>query len=142
MGDPLSNFMEDYNNQKGYIALISVVFVSALLMLVVTSVNLTSISEIDMALKTTQAAESFYLAQACAEEVLMRLKEDAQYTGNESLEIEGAVCEVLSIEGEGNTNRTVKVFSVENDMYCRIRIEITQINPLMQITSWEEVESF
>lgn len=137
----IKSFMNN-QNQKGYIALISVVFISSLLVLIVVSFNLISITEIGISLREVQTTESFYLAQACAEEALIKLKENVDYTGGEALEIEDGSCDIVSVEGEGNYNRTIKVSSSFHNMTRRIKVEIAEVNPQTKINSWEEVESF
>lgn len=128
--------------EGGYVALISVVFISSLLMLLVSSFNLASMSELDMALKESQSEGSFFLAQACAEEGLIKLKEDLGYSGGEILSFESGTCTILPVEGGGNEDRVIKTSGSVENVVRRIKVVIDVINPEMQISSWEEVESF
>jgi hypothetical protein len=130
------------NNEEGYIALISVIIVSTLVMLIASSANLISISEAQMGLGEKQSWEAFYLATACGEEALIKLKEDLKYKGNESLTFDNGSCQILGATGGGNTSRTIRVSASVNNIVRKIRIDISQVNPVMDIGSWLEVADF
>jgi len=128
--------------QKGYIALTSFLIISGVVLLVAVTSNLLGISESDMSVKSSNADKAFYLANLCAEEALMSLKEDDSYTGNISINEGEGFCQILPVEGIGNNNRVVKTFGTVYNQVRRVKIEITQINPQMIINSWEEVTNF
>lgn len=130
------------DNQSGYIALISVLIISAVVILIATSASLVSISESDMALQQNQAKESFYLADACAEYTLMKLGSVLNYAGNETVTIGENSCFIRPISGSGNFNRIIEVQSTFSNQTRKIRIQVSQISPVMQITSWQEVADF
>ena len=129
-------------NQKGYIALISVLIVMALVVLIASSANLASISESDMGLKEQQSWEAFYLGTACAEHALMSLKEDLNYSGSETLTFANGECTIENIEGTGNQDRVVKVSGSAHGFTRRIKIEINTVIPETDIESWKEVVGF
>ncbi|MFQ6083748.1 MAG: hypothetical protein ACE5WD_10350 [Candidatus Aminicenantia bacterium] len=127
---------------NGYIALISILIISALLVIIASSANLISISESDMGLQENQSWESFYLATACVENALMELKKDLDYGGNEVLTFEDETCTILPLEGTGNENRIIKVLSSAYNQVRKIKIEIDKVYPEMEIRSWQEVADF
>jgi len=127
---------------KGYIALISVLIISAVLLLITLSASHFGIGRSTMALQKNQATESYYLAQACGEETLMKLKEDLGYRGEEILNINGNACNILSVEGKGNKDRVIKVSSSTYNQFKKIKIEIKRVNPETEIKSWQEVANF
>jgi len=129
-------------DQEGYIALISVIIISALTILIASSSNLLSISEADMGLQENQTWEVFYLTTACAEDALMKLKDDLNYGGNETLTFENGVCTILPVEGSDNTDRVIKVSGVAYNQVRKIEIEVNTINPVMEINSWQQVVNF
>ncbi len=129
-------------NQKGYIALISVLIVTALVLLIASSANLASISESDMGLKEQQTWEAYYLATACAEEALMNLRKDLNYSGNETLTFIDGECTILNIGGTGNQDRTIKASGSAFGLVRKIKIEINRIRPEIEIESWQEVADF
>lgn len=127
---------------KGYIALISVLIISAIVVLIATSASLVSIGESDMALQQNQAWESFYLSDFCAEYALMKLESVLNYSGNETVTIGGNSCVIRPISGSGNFNRTVETQSTFSNQTRKVKVQISQISPTMQITSWQGVSDF
>ena len=128
--------------QEGFIALITVLIISAVVLLVAVSASLLGISESDMGLKQSLSSRAFYLANLCAEDALVKLKQDLGYSGNETLDIDGDSCTILPIEGNGNIDRTVKTKGEVLGQVRKIKVEIDRVNPQMQIRSWLETTEF
>ena len=126
----------------GYIALISVLIISALAILIASSANLISISESSMGLQENQAWGSFYLATACAEDALMKLKYNLNYPGNETLTFDNGTCTILPVEGEGNEERIIKVSAIAYNQTRKIKIRIKRVNPDTEISSWQQITEF
>lgn len=127
---------------NGYIALVTILIISAVVLLIAVSANLLSISESDMGLEKNQASETYYLATACAEQALIGLKDSLDYPGNENLTIGDGSCYIYPPEGIGNENRVVKTSGTIYGLTRKIRIAISQVNPDMIIASWQEVSVF
>jgi hypothetical protein len=130
------------NNQKGYIALISVIIISALVILIASSANLLSIGESDMGLQENQAWEAFYLATACAEDSLMKLKDNLNYEGNETLTFDNGSCTIEPLKGTGKKNRIIRISGTAFNQTRKIEIEISSIKPDMEIKYWQQVADF
>jgi len=129
-------------NQQGYIALMSLIIISVLVVLIASSANLLSISESVMGLQENQGWEVYYLANACAEEALMKLKNDLNYSGNETLGFDNGNCTIKPLEGTGSENRIIKTSGTAYNQVRKIRIEINRVSPDTEIKSWQEVTSF
>lgn len=127
---------------QGYIALISIIIISALLLLVASFANLFSIGESQMGLEESQSWQAFYLAAACAEEALMSLKEDTNYQGSETLIFDNGTCDIMTIGGSGNEDRTIDVLGRSQNSIRKIKVEVEQVNPEMVIRLWKEVPDF
>ena len=125
-------------SQDGVVALITVLIVAALALLIGMSINLLAINEAKMALQKSHSSKSYYLANLCAEETFMRLKEDSNYQGNETMSIGDGNCTILPIEGSW----TVKVSAVFFGQTKKMEIKVSQINPFLIINSWQEVGDF
>jgi len=130
--------MKVIRKQKGFIALITILIILGALSLIGLGISQLSIFEAQMGLQKSQSSQAFYLANLCAEEALMRLKEDSNYTGNETLNIENGNCQILPIEG----NWTIKTVGNFQNQIKKIKIIVSQINPQTVITSWQEVPEF
>jgi len=125
-------------NDRGFIALITVLIILAIALSVGLNVGLLSISEATMGLKKSQSSQAYFLANLCAEQALMKLKEDINYSENKTIEIEGGNCQILPIEG----NWIIKTIGNFQNNFKKIKIVVTQVNPEMMISSWQEVADF
>ena len=125
-------------SQKGLIALITVLIISVIILVVGLTLSLGSISEMKMGLQKSQSAESYYLANLCVEEALMKLKEDSTYSGNETLNIENGNCHILPIEG----NWMIKVLATASGQTKKLKVVVSEIYLEMIIDSWQEVSEF
>lgn len=123
---------------KGFIALITILIILAVSLLVGLSISQLAISEAAMSLQKNQSSQAYYLANLCSEQALMKLKEDINYPGSETIEIEGGNCQILAIEG----NWLIKVIGNFQDQVRKMRIEVEEVNPEIIITSWQEVTDF
>jgi len=125
-------------NLGGFIALITVFIIISIALLLSLGFGLLSISEMDMGFKKTQSSQAYFLANLCAEQALMELKEDINYQGPDTINIDNGNCQILQIEGQwiiktiGNTKNDVK----------KMRISVSQVNPKIIIDSWQEVADF
>ena len=68
----------------------------------------------------------------------MKLKENIDYSGGETIEIGGGNCQILPIEG----NWTIKTIANFQNQIKKIKIIISKVNPQMVISSWQEVSEF
>jgi len=138
----MTNPINKEKKNNGFIALISVVIIEALILLISIGVSLRSITESNITLDEQASNRALSLSNACAEIALMKVESVLNYNGNETIMIEGDSCEIMPLEGSGNTNRIIKTKSTIIDHTRKVKIEISQISPIMQITSWKEVADF
>ena len=125
-------------NQKGLIALITVLIVLAVTLVIGIGLGLRSVTEMKIGLQRSQSSQAYYLANLCSEHALMKLKEDSNYTGNEATSTENGSCAILPIEGTW----IIKVSATSSDQVKKMKIVVNQINPKMIIDSWQEVADF
>ncbi|HDZ54821.1 MAG TPA: hypothetical protein ENI19_03095 [Candidatus Nealsonbacteria bacterium] len=123
---------------KGFIALMAVLIILGIVLMIGLSISFLSIGEVSMSLQKSQSSQAHYLASLCAEDALMKLKEDLNYPGGETINIENGSCQILSIEG----NWTIKVSASFQNQTRKIAIMINQISPEIIIDSWQEVADF
>lgn len=125
--------------QQGYVALITILLVSAVALVLVVDTTLFGVSETKTSLLQEQSTQAYYLAESCAEYALLNLQNDLEYSGEETLNIGDYSCEILAVEGQGNQDRVIKTQGLVNNQTRKLRIDIESIAPGMEITSWEEV---
>lgn len=129
----VSKFMD-----KGFIALITVLIILGVVLVIGLGMSQLSLSEAQMSLQKSQSSQAFYLANLCAEQALMKLKENNNYPGGEIINMGNGSCQILPIEG----NWTVKVSANFQNQIKKIRIVVSQVNPEIIIDSWQEVAEF
>ncbi len=131
-----------HQNKNGFIALISLLIIGAVVLLIGTGLSLRSIGETNMSLAQEQSQKAGAMADLCAEQALMKLESVLNYSGNETLTVDGISCTIFTIGGVGNTNRTITVQSAVGGYARKVKLAVAQISPTMQITSWEKTPDF
>ena len=130
-------------NQKGFIALISVLIIGAVVLVISIGLSLRSIGETNMALNEESSNRAASLSDACAENALLKLKTNLSYTGGETVTVQsGLTCQILTISGSGNINRTIQTQSTVSGYTSKTQVIVTQVRPNTVISSWEKVSDF
>ena len=131
-----------FDNKSGFIALLAVLFLAAI-------GTGAGISLLILGLTSSQSSFSFessfrarMLANACAEEALERLRESIYYTGNEVINFSLGSCQIMTISGTGNLNRTVQTTGSFGTVVRKVKVITTRIHPQILVTSWQEVADF
>jgi hypothetical protein len=127
-----------FKNQKGFIALMTFLILSAISLAIGIGLSFRSISESKMSLQKNQSSLTYYLANLCAEHSLMQLKGNIGYNGNESISITEGSCQILPIEG----NWTLKIIASSSQQVKKMKIVVSQAYPKIIISSWNEVAEF
>ncbi len=127
--------------EQGYIALISVLIINAVIGLIAVNTNILSMGESSMGLSKEQSSRAYYLANACGEEALENIKESISYGGKGSLSYEHGECEYNIIK-EGGEKRTIEVVAEAPPITRKIRIALDRVEPTINIISWEDVADF
>lgn len=129
-------------NQQGFIALISVLIIGAVVLVISIGLSLRSVGETNMALSEQESHRALALANLCAEQALMKLESVLNYAGNESIIVGSESCTIRPVTGSGNLNRTVETQSTVSGYTKKVRVVVSRISPTIQITSWGEIADF
>ena len=81
-------------------------------------------------------------ADACAERALNNLQQDLSYVGGETYTLGNGSCQVVTVLGSGNANRTIQAKGTIGVVVRKVKVQIAQINPNLQLSSWRDVASF
>lgn len=125
--------------RKGYVFLISVLFVSAVAVSVLGSYLLLSIAALENGVTFQASTQALENAQTCAERGLMSLFLDSGYTGTQTFTLTDGTCSILQPGGFGNDNRTLCLEGVSGAHTRRIEIVLERLLPSIQVYSWQEV---
>lgn len=140
MFDVVLNMM---HQKPGFIALISVLILSAITLAVGIGLLGRAITESQISMTQEYASRAQAGATACAEQGLQGLKNSLTYAGNQTLTLsDGTTCRILAVTGVGNTNRTVSATSTVSNVSRKVTVTITNVNPAMSISSWLDVINF
>jgi len=126
----------------GFIALTSVIIIGAVAILIIVGIFSISRRDMERGLSREFSEKAFSLASLCAEEALYALKENSDYLGNETFFIGNDFCDILLVEGDWETGKTIKTRGVMSDYKRRIKIDISTTTPEIIITDWQEVVEF
>ena len=132
--------MNQKNCNNGYIALISVLVISAVGVAAAISLILLGLGSSRTSFTFEQSNQAKALANTCAEEALNRLRLDINYSGNETINLGQGACFINSIIINGS-QRTIQVEGTVAAVVRRLRI-LAQVQPSMQIISWQELAEF
>lgn len=134
--------MKKPKKQLGYVALIAVLIIGAAVLNISLSSVIVSITNNMNGLSYQNLSQATALSHACGEKALMDLKENEAYAGNETVNLGNGTCEVLVVENLGDQSRVIKTIGRVNNTIRKTRIEISSINPDINIVSWQEVTDF
>ncbi|MBN1325774.1 hypothetical protein JW977_02220 [Candidatus Falkowbacteria bacterium] len=126
-------------NKNGYIALISVIIISAVVLILALGLAFISISEKQTIISHNKSLRNYYLANACANYAILQLQKNSEYAGNETISLDAYSCQIESVFGKGNTNRSFITSSQIDDQKKVLKIELDQIKPVTIIKSWGEL---
>jgi len=91
--------MKNLKNIKGSVALMSILIISAILLILVLGISETQISTSYQYVNSSYGKYSYYMAEACLEEAVIKIEADPNYSGeNLTLDSGNGVCDI-SVSG-------------------------------------------
>lgn len=124
--------------QQGFVALTSIIIVSAILLAIATSASLLGVQEANSSLSFKKGSEALVIAKSCIEEGLYRLQEDASFSTH-SLNVGDGSC-TIQVSGT-SPNYTIVVtatVSFAPSFVKRITVNAVKAGNSISITSWQE----
>jgi len=126
-----------FKKNQGYIATTSAVIIMALILIIAGIVSFSSYFNREGSLNAFIKERSLSLAEACADQALLKLAIDSGYAGDESVSLsEDEQCEIRPIESAG-FSRIITVSSSFQNIISNIKVEAS-VHPLYVI-SWKEI---
>ncbi len=125
-------------NARGYITLMSVLVLGAVGVALTISLILLGLGASRTSFALEQSNQAKALANACAEEGLMRIRESTSFTGSGNLALGSGNC-VYTVTNQGGQNRTVSSTGTVGTLVRKVRILVTAITPAITLASWQEV---
>jgi hypothetical protein len=128
--------------KHGYIGLISILIIDAIALLVGVGVLIRAVGETKIVVAEDYRQRAHAAATACAEHALIELKDTTLYAGDELLHVNEDTCYIMLIAGYGESSRVIQTTSTVATYTRKIKITIDDINPILKISSWEDVVDF
>jgi len=130
-----------YNNNGGYITLISVLVVGAVGVAIAISLILLGLGSSRTSFAVEQSNQAKALANACAEEALEQIRNSTPFTGTGNLTLGQGAC-TYTVTSQGGQNRTIIALGTVGTVVRKVKVIINHINPLITPTSWQEMDNF
>jgi hypothetical protein len=122
------------NKKNGFIAMSTALIVSAIVLAIAVTTALTGIGEGKTGLFHWQGTQTLLLAEGCMEDVLLKLRTNASYTGGTVSRPEGSCTATVT----GSGTYTVTVEATQNTATRRIQAVVTRSGKII-LSSWKEL---
>lgn len=133
--------MKAKNQQSGYIILMSILIVSAVGLVIATTYILLGISVSNSSFSFEQSMHARILADSCVEEALQELRENEDYTGSDGLTQGQGSC-TYTVTNEGGDLRKIEAVGTVGTVTRRVKVETDGFEPVINISTWEELGEF
>lgn len=128
--------------QSGYIALISIIIIVALMMIISVAVSFSGFFSRFGILENEYKEVSSGLAEACGDAAILKLAGDWAYLGNESITVGFNNCLIVSIQDSG-PQKLIRVQGIYQKSYTNLEIRVSKdVLEEINIDSWKEVVNF
>jgi len=122
---------------SGFIALISAIIISAILLIIVTNLSLNGFYSRFNILDSELKERTSSLAEACADTALLKLANDSAYVGGESVTVPGGGTCTIDLTIANNPRTFITRANYNNIYFTKMKIVVNVTSVL--ITSWEEI---
>lgn len=124
---------------KGYIAITTSIILAILILVVAVSLGSSSLFTRFNAVDFNNKQISYFTARSCLSYALLKLTENSNYSGNESINVSEYQCGILPLETSG-PNKIIKARSQIDGATTNLKLTVTA-NTLSTV-SLEEVVKF
>lgn len=125
--------------RKGYIALLSVIFISAIGVLIMLSVIVSGVDASKTDYVSQQSGQSRAMASSCAEEALQKILETGTTSSVGTLTIASGTC-TYAISSVGGLH--VDSTGIFGSVTSKVKVVISTTSPSIVLSSWSEVADF
>jgi len=135
------SILRPHCGHNGFILLMSVLIMAATAVSITVALLLLGTNSSRTSFARAESLRARALADACAEEALQQIHDSSLFAGTDSLILGHGSCDytVTILTGE---NRTVNAIGTVGDIVRKVDISLDDINPNINITSWQEVSDF
>lgn len=127
------------NKPNGYIALMTLIMIGAIVLIAVIALTFISVSQSNFIVSHNKTVKNYYAANACANYAILQLQKNEEYSGNQQIDIDNVKCNIEAVSPAGETGKMFVVSSQEGNQLKKIRVELDQVKPVTIIKSWGEI---
>ena len=128
-------------NISGFTTLMGVLVFGAISTSLVLTMLLLSVLNTKTNLDRAAGVHALYGAHACGEEALEIIRENPSFVGSGTLTLGEVVC-TFTVTHTGVEARSIASSASVGTIIQRIEIQIDDISPQINVTSWQEVADF
>ena len=126
---------------EGYVTLLSVLVVGAVGLAITVSLVLLGLGASQSSLSLEKSAQAKSLANACAEQALQEVRNDINLSGSGNLSLTQGSCS-FTVANTGSESRLIIASGQAGKAVRKVKLNIDQINPQINILSWQELADF
>jgi hypothetical protein len=127
--------------KQGFIALTSVLVLSAVFLSITISVASGAIDALTSLIAYTDRDQAKYFAEACADHALLELVRTLHYEGDEVILVEGGSCAIATITSEGD-ERIIHTSAVVGSHAYTLEVRIDSIAQQSAVTTYERIPTY
>ena len=127
-----------FTDERGSAGLVVIMVIFAIVSLVLGGVIFFGVDDLETGYAELKSSESLLSAESCAEEAVLRIKRDANYSGGEVI-VGNSTCGIV-ITGNPCGTCEVNITSVTGIYARHLRMTVTKTGSLVNITSWQEID--
>jgi len=131
-----TTILKPMTSQQGYIALVSAIVISALLMTFTFALSFSGFFARFNILNSEYKERSIGLAEACADIALLKLSENSAYTGGENVAVDGDSCHIYTVATVG---ANFEIYTDANFNSAETNIKVVAAVSDLDIVSWGEI---
>jgi Tfp pilus assembly protein PilX len=125
-------------DKTGGAALITIILLLAFLTLITASVAYRGLSDAEVGASTRYGTTAILAAESCAEEAMLRISRNANYSGG-TLDVGDTQC-TINVSGNPCGSCTIDVTATGQNLTRRLQVDVTRSGNNINITSWEEID--
>lgn len=126
--------------KNAFIAITTSVVLSALILILTTSVGFTTWFSRFGALNSLFKETSFYVAQSCLEKAKLKIAQNSAYVGNETINVGSYSCFIYAIENPQAGQKVIKTRAQVSQDTTNLKLTVN--HPQLTTISLEEVPKF
>lgn len=154
MSNTLASTHFHKKKKSGFIALISILVITAVSIIIGTTVTLKAISHANISASEIYSAQAWASANGCVETAIAALSYNgtstwdmstgypSQHPAGQTLNIGGVPCFLAAITSTGADYRLIKASSTVQSYVRKLQVVVATNTPQIVVSSWQEVGDF